>query len=62
MNHVTFGAIPLKNRIDSLLRLYKCLFYNNYVFLIHLKGYNYFLVHVAIHNEKAIKHVEYYGR
>ncbi|PFE19920.1 hypothetical protein CN307_04360 [Bacillus cereus] len=54
MNYVIFETIPLKNRIDSLLRLYKCLFYNNYDFLILLKGYDYFLIHVAIHNEKAV--------
>ncbi|WP_229135712.1 hypothetical protein, partial [Bacillus sp. RIT694] len=57
MNHVTFETIPLKNRIDILLRLYKCLSYNNYDFLIHLKVYDYFLIHVATHNEEAVKQV-----
>ncbi|BCD30799.1 hypothetical protein CN386_03180 [Bacillus cereus] len=57
MNYVTFEGISLKNRSGSLLRLYKCLFYNNYIFLIHLKVYNYFLIHVAIHNKEVIKQV-----
>lgn len=57
MNHVTFETIPLQNRIDSLLRLCKCLSYNNYDFLIHLKVYDYFLIHVATHNEEAVKQV-----
>ncbi|EOP12733.1 hypothetical protein KQ3_03105 [Bacillus cereus B5-2] len=55
MNYVIFEGISLKNRIGSLLRLYKCSFYNNYDFLIHLKGYDYFLIHVAIHTEEAVK-------
>ncbi|KXX99429.1 hypothetical protein B4079_2079 [Bacillus cereus] len=54
MNYVIFEAIYPKNRIGILIRLYKCSFYNNYDFLILLKGYDYFLLHVAIYNEKPV--------
>lgn len=53
MNYVTFEGISLKNRSGGLL----CLFYNNYDFLILLKGYDYFLIHIAIHNEKAVNNL-----
>ncbi len=54
MNYVIFEAITPKNRVGILLRLYKCSFYNNYDFLIPLKDYNYFLLHVAIYNEELV--------
>ncbi|PFW58082.1 hypothetical protein COL13_07255 [Bacillus cereus] len=57
MNYVIFETINLKNRTSSLLRLYKCLFYNSYDFLLPLKVYDYFLIHIAIHNEEAVKQV-----
>lgn len=54
MNYVIFEAITPKNRVGILLRLYKRSFYNNYDFLIPLKDYNYFLLHVAIYNEELV--------
>lgn len=54
MNYVIFEAITSKNKIGILLHLYKCSFYNNYDFLIPLKSYDYFLLHVAIYNEELV--------
>ncbi|ALL20173.1 hypothetical protein DJ87_1134 [Bacillus cereus] len=54
MNYILFEGFSLKNKTGSLLCSYKCLFYNDYDFLIPLKGYDYFLIHVAIHNKKVI--------
>ncbi|OTX83069.1 hypothetical protein CBR56_02985 [Bacillus thuringiensis] len=54
MNYIIFEEFSLKNKTGSLLRLYKCLFYNDYDFLIPLKGYDYFLLHVAIYNKEPV--------
>lgn len=54
MNYVIFEAITPKSRIGILLCLYEYSFYNNYDFLIPLKSYDYFLLHVAIYNEEPI--------
>ncbi|GAB6613806.1 hypothetical protein bcgnr5406_23530 [Bacillus cereus] len=56
MNYVTFEGISLKNRSGGLLRIYKCLFYNHFSFLF-ISRVRYFLIHVAIHNEKAVNNL-----
>ncbi len=54
MDYVTFETIPPKNITESLLHLNKNIFSNSDDFLTKLKVQDYFLINVAIHDEKVV--------
>ncbi|PFJ18572.1 hypothetical protein COD67_05975 [Bacillus cereus] len=53
MDYVTFETIPSKNITENLLRLHKIIFCNSTDLLIKLKMKDYFLINVAIYDEKV---------